>query len=115
MVTRQIPLNDSGSVVLDASGNGMASTGPTAQGETWAAGFVAAVHCSSNAAEAQCRLYAGGGASPAYFIGGTVFGSTGDSSSDTPQMQVGQQVFAVWQGGDPGATAYLSINGMRTV
>jgi hypothetical protein len=112
---RSIPLNASAQVVLDGSGNGMASVGPTAQGETWTAGFVAAVHCSSNAAEAQCRVYAGGGASPAYFIGGTVFGSTGDSTSDTPQMQVGQNVFAVWQGGDPGATATLSINGMRNV
>lgn len=114
-MARQLPLSASASVVLDGSGNGTASAGPTAQGETWAAGFVAAVHASTNADEATARLYAGGGASPAYFIGGTTWGSTGDSSSNTPQMQVGQQVFAVWQGGDPGATAYLSITGMRTV
>lgn len=114
-MSRPVPLNASAQVTLDGTGSGMASVGPTAQGETWSAGFVTAVHASTNAAEAQCRLYAGGGASPAYFIGGTVFGSTGDSSSDTPQMQVGQQVFAVWSGGDPGAVATLSINGMRNV
>lgn len=110
-----LPLNASAQTVLDASGNGQCSVGPTAQGETWQAGFVTAVHCSSNAAEAQCKVYAGGGPSPAYFVGGTTWGSTGDSSDTNPQLQVGQQVFAVWTGGDPGATAYLSINGTRAV
>lgn len=112
---RSIPLNASAQVTLDASGNGTASVGPTAQGETWTAGFVAGVHCSTNVNEATMRLYCGGGVSPGYYVGGTTFGSTGDSSSDTPQMQVGQNVFAVWSGGDPGATAYLSINGTRQV
>lgn len=114
-MARSIPLTASAETVLDASGNGTASVGPTAQGETWEAGFVAGVHCSTNANEASMKLYCGGGASPAYFVGGTTFGSTGDSSSDTPQLQTGQSVFAVWTGGDPGAAAYLSINGTRSV
>lgn len=112
---RQLPLSAGAKVTLDASGNGTASVGPTAQGETWQAGFTAAVHCSSNASEAQAKAYCGGGVSPQYFIGGTTWGSTGDSTTNTPQMQVGQQVFAVWTGGDPGATAFLSVNGTRVV
>jgi len=114
-MSRDLPLNASAQVTLDGSGNGTASVGPTAQGEVWHAGFVAGVHASSNTNEATCRLYCGGGVSPQYYVGGTTFGSTGDSSSDTPQMQVGQQVFAVWTNGDPGAIAYLSINGTRSV
>lgn len=114
-MARQLPLSAAAQVVLDSSGNGQCSVGPTAQGEVWAAGFVAAVHCSSNTAEAIMRLYCGAGASPAYFAGGTTWGSTGDSSDTTPQMQVGQAVTAVWTGGDPGAIAYLTVTGTRTV
>jgi hypothetical protein len=102
-------------VQAGAAGGATLSVGPTAQGEIWQAGFTVAVHCSTNVNEATCRIYCGGGVSPAYFIGGTTWGSTGDSSTNTPQMQVGQRVWAVWTGGDPGAEAYLSITGMRTV
>lgn len=114
-MSREIPLNAVAQVTLDGSGNGTASVGPTAQGETWLAGFTAAVHASSNVNEAQAKVYCGGGVSAAYFVGGTTWGSTGDSTTSTPQMQVGQNVFAVWAGGDPGAVAFLSINGTRRV
>lgn len=112
---RALPLSAFAQVTLDGSGNGTAAVGPTAQGETWAAGFTAAVHASTNAAEATCRVYCGAGSSPQYFIDGTTWGSTGDSTSNTPQMHTGQVVTAVWTGGDPGATAYLSCTGSRTV
>lgn len=112
---RQLPLNAAVQVTLDGSGNGTAGTGPTAQGETWAAGFSAAVHASTNASEATCRIYCGAGASPQYFTDGTTWGSTGDSTTNTPQMHTGQQVTAVWTGGDPGATAYLTCTGTRSV
>lgn len=112
---RQLPLNASAQVTLDGSGNGTASVGPTAQGETWQAGFTASVHASTNVNEAQAKLYCGGGVSPAYFVGATTWGSTGDSNTDTPQTHTGQVVTAVWAGGDPGATAYLSVNGTRLV
>jgi hypothetical protein len=114
-------LDEGGGYVLDESddddsgGDGTISVGPTAAGEIWQAGFTVAVHCSTNVSEAMCRVYCGAGASPAYFVGSTTWGSTGDSTTNTPQLQVGQQVWAVWTGGDSGATAYLSITGMRTV
>lgn len=112
---RQVPLNAVAQVTLDGSGNGTASVGPTAQGETWQAGFTVSVHASTNASEAQARLYCGGGTSPAYFIGATTWGSTGDSNTDAPTMHTGQLVTVVWTGGDPGAIAYLSVNGTRTI
>lgn len=107
-----LPLTATVSVVLDADGNGTAATGPTAQGETWLPGFNAAVSTQETGIvnEAQCRVYCAG-----RFVGGTTWGSTGDSSTDTPQLAVGQQVSAQWTGGDPGATAVLDITGSRNV
>jgi hypothetical protein len=78
--------------------------------------MTAAVHCATNNSEATCRVYAGAAASPNYFADGTTWGSTGDSSDNLPPtLSVGSQVFAVWSGGDPGTTAYLTLTGIRQV
>lgn len=107
-----VPLNVTAPVVLDASGNGTASIGPTGFGEVWEAGFCAAVSTAETTVtnEAICRVYCAG-----RLIGGTTWGSTGDSSTDTPQLATGQLVEARWTGGDPGATAVLDVTGSRTV
>lgn len=97
------------------AGNGVVSIGPTSQGEVWNAGFRVAVHCATNVLEAVCRVYCGPGDSPAYFCDGTTWGSTGDGTTETPDLHVGQYVYAVWTGGDPGTAAYLSISGTRTI
>jgi hypothetical protein len=109
---RQLPLSASAQTVLDGVGNGTASTGPLAPGETWLAGLNASVRTQETAvtSEALCRVYCGG-----RFIGGTTWGSTGDATSDTPQLGTGQQVTAEWTGGDAGATAVLDITGTKTV
>lgn len=98
-----------------AAGSGSASVGPSAAGEVWQAGFRVTVHCSTNTAEAVCRVYCGADTSPANFCDGTTWGSTGDSSDLMPQLSVGQVVTAVWEGGDPGAEAYLVVTGMRMI
>lgn len=112
---RTLPLNTFKQVVLDGSGNGGTSIGPTSQGEIWEAGFTAAVKCTSNIKEAACLIYCGDQAADTMFNDGTTWGSTGDSSTNTAQLVTGQQVFAVWTGGDPGATATLSVSGSRIV
>lgn len=112
---RIIPLNKSQSVTLDFSGNGTAELAPGSAGEVWQAGFIVSVHVLTNSAEALCRVYCGAGPSPAYFTDGTTWGSTGDSTSNTPELRTGNSVFAVWSGGDPGGTATLTIHGMRQV
>lgn len=81
----------------------------------WTVG-VAAVSCSTNGSEATCRLYAGGAASQGTFVDGTTWGSTGDSTSNfASPVYAGQQVFAQWTGGDPGAIATLVVQGTRQV
>lgn len=100
------------SVKLDGSGNGTATTGPTAAGEAWQAGYVVGVQVATNTAEAIARGWAGNGP-PSGFLGASTWGSTGDVNSDTPQLTQGQKVTVRWAGGDPGAMAYLTVVGTR--
>ncbi len=111
---RTLPLNAKAYVTLDVKGNGTAYTGPQSFGEQWS-GLVAAVRASTNTDEAICSVYAGAAATPGYFCGATTWGSTGDSNSNLPTVQVGGNVWAVWTGGDPGATAYLTVTGTKAV
>ena len=114
-MSRTVTLNATASVKLDGSGNGTASTGPQNPGEVWTPSTVS-VSCSSNASEAVCKVYAGNSATAAYFTDGTTWGSTGDSTSNlSSPVYPGQQVFASWTGGDPGATATMTVTGTRQV
>jgi len=111
---RLLPLTAKASTVLDANGNGTAEVGPLSFGEQWS-NLTAAVRASTNTDEAICSTYAGAAATPGYFAGATTWGSTGDSTTNLPTVQVGGNVFAVWTGGDPGATAYLTVTGTKRV
>lgn len=111
---RQLPLNAKAYVTLDGSGNGTAYCGPLSPGEVWTPAAVS-VSVATNAHEAICQIFAGAGATPGYFADATTWGSTGDSTSNVSTVRVGGNVFAVWQGGDPGAKATLAVTGTRTV
>ena len=109
------PLSTFKQVTLDASGNGTVALGPSGFGELWTE-IVVSVHTSTNIAEATCRVYTGPSADPQYFSDGTTNGSTGDATSSIPPaVTTGQNITAVWSGGDPGATAYLTLSGVRFV
>ena len=111
----QVTLTQTVTVVLDGSGDGTASAGPTGPDETWTPTNVAVI-CSSNTAEATCKVYVGPSATPPYFKDITVDGSTGDAT-DKCNLPIpkGWQVWAVWTGGDAGATAYLNVDYSKTV
>lgn len=113
-MSRELPLNVKAYAVLDASGNGTASTGPESYQEQWS-GLTAAVGVATNAKEATCAIYTGAAATPGYQRGATTWGSTGDATSNLSTVQVGGQVFAVWTGGDPGARATLTVTGTKKV
>jgi hypothetical protein len=112
---RTLPLQAFATVVLNAEGNGSSSIGPLSGGEVWPGGYNVAVHCATNTSEAQCKVYCGGSLDPQWFSDATTWGSTGDSTSNTRPLAVGQQVFASWNGGDPGTTAYLVVTGSKEV
>lgn len=99
-------------VVLDGDGNGTCPPlGPSSYGETWTLSGVS-LQCSSNAAEATGSVYLSGS-----LIGTTTWASTGDTGVATSVVQVmtGQVLTAKWAGGDPGATATMTVLGTRTV
>lgn len=110
-MTRTLPLNQSATGTLGASGGGTSDElGPTASGETWQVTIIS-VRCSSNASEAVASVYLNGA-----LVGTTTWGSTGDSDTGiTLPMAVGQTLTAEWTGGDPGATGTLTVMGTRTV
>lgn len=113
----EVQLNQSAPVTLDGSGNGTAKLGPRNARETWYP-TLASVGTNQAAvtAEAQCKVYEGSDPSQANFVGGTLSGSTGDSTDGVRgPLEVGEYVWAVWTGGDPGAQAYLNVQGTRVL
>lgn len=112
---RTLNLTAIATCTLDGSGNGQAATGPTGTREAWQPA-TAAVSASSNTSEATAKVFAGAQVGQGTFVDGTTWGSTGDSTNSfTQPVYPGQQVFAVWTGGDPGATATLVVSGTRTI
>lgn len=101
-------------VVLDASGNGIVSVGPTIVREHWTPTNVA-VSATTAVLDAQCNVYLGTSPVAAQLVLSTATGSSGDSSGASGiDMQPGQLLIAQWKGGDVGATATLHVNGNRS-
>lgn len=115
-----VPLNSSNAVKLDGSGDGTVRLGPSGGSETWTAAYV---HVQTNQApgsivnEAQCFIYAGTAADQTGFVDSTSSGSTGDStdSASAYPLTVGEWIWAVWTGGDPGAQGILRVTGTREI
>jgi hypothetical protein len=107
-----LPVTQSASVILDSSGNGSVQTGPNIG--KWNLTH-AAINTSSAAKTPQCKLYMGTDTGIANLIDGTFVGSLNstDNVSAKP-IGPGEYIFAVWTGGDPGATATLTVNGTLT-
>ena len=106
-----VPLNTSGNVVLDGSGNGIVTLGPNV-GQRWQLNS-AAVRTSTATLFPTCKVYMGSGATiDAEFVDGTYSGNQ-DSTDRVSGLRLGpnQKITAFWQGGDVGATATLSIIG----
>jgi hypothetical protein len=106
-------LNESASATLDASGNGTLKMVPYSGSLAWLPDVVS-VKASTAAAEASCRIYIGPSPTDQWFVDGTLSGSTGDSTDRVAGRQVdshGASLWAVWEGGDPGAAATMTVSG----
>jgi hypothetical protein len=111
-----VPLSESAPVTLDGSGNGTASLGPSSHGEVWTAATVSVQVSPPVTNEASCLIYLGHTATQENFVDGTFSGSSGDSTDKAAfPIRLGTMIFAVWSGGDPGAVAYLNVNGTRDI
>lgn len=124
------PLDDSVTVILDGSGNGVAkwTPGQTSSGVANAGGAspgrnsgysasVTGVGVSvlTNVAEAEASCYVSFGiqsATAADFQGQTQTGSTGDTCTvNTGNLRPGDWVTVKWSGGDAGALATMKLFG----
>lgn len=109
-------LQISGSVdaALDSEGNGTAKLGPTGPQESWSPTNVSVI-CSTNVSEAVCKVYVGPTATNPFFKDITVDGSTGDATDKcNVPVPKGSFIWAVWTGGDVGATATLNVDGTKS-
>lgn len=114
----EIQLDESDSVVLDVNGNGLVRLVPYGSKEYWTLA-TAAVKCNTHVVEAQCVIYVGPVVSDANIADATFTGSSGNASGKVAGRIIGRNrdpyVWAVWTGGDPGATATLSVQGTKQI
>ena len=103
-------LDVDGSVTLDGSGYGVVRLAPA--GEKWEVRRTR-TECSTATNEATVKVYRNQVA-PRYVIDGTYSGSTGDTSDTVYYLEDGQAVIIEWSGGDPGATATVTLSGWRS-
>jgi hypothetical protein len=110
-----VPLSVSASVVLSGAGAGQVQLGPVLAGVTWSPSSVAVkVTPTSLTVVSQFYLYFGA-AADANFIGGSYTGDVNSSGITVPDMHPGQVLTGVWAGGNPGATATLTITGTQNI
>jgi hypothetical protein len=114
-VSATVQLNESSPITLDASGNGTAKIGPTSHGEAWNP-VTTSVKCSTSVQEAACKIYAGDSPIDRNFVDATLSGSTGDrTGSISGPIRMPNSIFAVWSGGDVGATATIRVVGTKDI
>lgn len=110
--TQQIQLAESGSVTLDASGNGTVTIGPYRANQVWKVSIIS-VMTSTATLSPQARVYLG---SRATYLGGTYTGDNDSSEYAQPViLRRGQQIIVDWTGGDVGATATVNLYGLAEV
>lgn len=101
-------LNESKSVVLNSSGNGEVQLGPAYYQERWEV-TNASVRIVDAVRIPSARLYLDS-AVPGNMLAATYDGSS-DSAVGPVTLHSNQRLICVWLGGDPGATATLSVYG----
>jgi hypothetical protein len=104
----QAQLDDFASTILDANGNGTARIGPRSSRQQWQVNNVA-VYTSSTVNVPTATAYTGT-PSPGSSLGGTYDGNN-DSTGVSVTLYPGQQLSVQWLGGDPGASATVSVYG----
>jgi hypothetical protein len=112
-------LNETGSVVLDGSGNGTVQITPIGPNEHWLPTTAAVKTTRPIVNEANCIIYIGQKVDDNNFVDQTLSGSSGDATGKVTGYDVSHRtdryIFAVWSGGDAGARATLIVNGTKEI
>lgn len=106
-MTERLRFRDTYTTVLDASGNGTINFRPSVG--SWMVNQVAA-SVSSNNNEPEFSAFVNG-----MFVGGSYSGSKTNDTTFNQEVNAQEVLSAVWLGGDPGATATLTLSGVKTV
>lgn len=108
-------LQERQSVTLDSNGAGTIRFAPGGARERWLVTLIN-VQCTQLTLSKvpTCLLYRGA-PTPAYQIGGTYTGSFDTDSTDQFLMNMNEDLYAVFSGGDPTAVGTVRLEGTRYV
>lgn len=102
-----LPLDTSGSVVLNGAGNGTVTLAPR-YGQRWDIVSTTVSTVSQASPLPQCTLSSAGGVLDATFTG------NGDATDVPATLYGGQALQAAWTGGNPGDRATVRVQGTVT-
>lgn len=92
---------------VDGSGSATLQFRPS--GEEWVITAIS-VNVSTQTSEAQVRVYRGQ-IGDAYYVDGSISGSTGDTSDTQHELKDGEPLYVVWSGADASAIVSATIRG----
>jgi len=115
MASLQVPLSVSASTVLDVNGNGQVQPGPQLAGVSWSPSNVGIVVTPVSTTVVSTFKVYNGAAQDQNFIGGTYTGDSNSSAISVPDMHPGSVITGVWSGGNPGATATMTLTGTQNI
>lgn len=102
------PLFVQQSTTLDGNGDGTITVNVPAV-ERWNVNGVT-VSAQPNVNEASCYIYKNR-VGKSFLVDSTISGSTGDTSDTIHTLYGAESLIAVWSGGTPSATAFITIRG----
>lgn len=118
----RVPFRETAVVRLNASGAGTAKLGPLTAREVWYPSNVSVKTTFPGTQlvptlESECNVFKGAAATPDNFRDTTPQGSTGDASGacSADKLVCGEYIWAVWQRGDVGVQASLTVTGVKDV
>lgn len=112
-----LPLNESGQVFLDGSGNGFVALGPSYTAQTWIPTQLTVSITPPNPAtfiEPQFKYYRGV-AGPTNVLGGTYTGSNDSTDISGIVINPGEKIYGVWTGGSPNVLAVMTLQGTMQI
>ena len=111
MPDTQLSLGVSASTVLDSNGNGTVTVGPSMPTERWEV-YSVVVNVPNPSMVPTATVY-NGPAGSSNQIAFTYDGSGDTAAGDVVRLGTGQFLSVVWNGGDSGAVATVSVSGNR--
>lgn len=113
-MTTTVALRETATVTLDGTGGGVVQAGPRSHGEVWHI-IQASVAVSTAASQPKAFVYVGDRPTQENFADATFIGANNSTTNVAGDIRMPNFVWAVWTGGDPGATATLLVYGTKDV